>query len=643
MHKRIAAIVIVGFVMLLMSGITLAQTRSVYWERWDVRIDNIDTAANRFTVTESYDIDFSGRFTFGSAVIPLTNLTDISNVEVFEGGRKLRESCFDQVANYCVENTSDGLSITYYFIDPISNDSQQFEIRYEVTGALRIYEGGDQLYWIAVPSEHFGFPIGSSTVTVELPAGFAPREGIDPVETYGVPATVNVEGTTVTAVANQVITGNETFEIRVQYPHNPDAQPAGWQAAYDQQQTYGPIVSLGAIAIALLVLIGGLMGVYSLWYTRGRDPQVGPVPTYLSEPPTDLPPAVVGTLLDERAEVCDVISTIVDLSRRGYMVMEETQKEGLFGIGNTSEFTFKRTDKPLDDLRQFEKSMIDSLFNGKLERTLDSLRNNFYMVIPRLQADLYDEVVQAGLFSTNASTTRMMWTSLGVIIIVLAFFLGFLLSVLAEAISPALLCIPVALGAVGLVSLLMAQAMPAKTRKGAEDTAKWRAFLEYLRNLEKYDDIEEAAKHFDDYLPYAVAFQLDRLWVRRFSQLTSVPIPPWYFPNYGPYGRRYVAGSPYYGPNWGGSSSSSSGLPRELARAEGGGLSLGDISDKMGGGLANISNGLSTMLASASSVVTSRPQPSSGSSGRWSSGGRSWSGGGSFRGGGSGGGSRGFG
>ncbi|MBZ0284245.1 MAG: DUF2207 domain-containing protein [Anaerolineae bacterium] len=641
MRKNTATLVIMIVIGLLFSSTVQAQTRSVYWQQWDVHIDNIDTVANRFDVAERYDIDFTGRFTFGSVVIPLNNIEAIRNVEVFEDGQALRESCSGSGGTYCVENTDEGLSITYYFVDPINNDRQQFEIRYQVTGALRVYEGGDQLYWIAVPSEHFGFPIGSSTVTVELPEGFAPREGIDPVETYGVPATVNVQGTTITATANEPITGNESFEIRVQYPHNPAAQAADWQGTFDQRQTYGPIVSLGVVAIALLIFVGGLMGVYSLWYTRGRDPKVGPVPTYLTEPPTDLPPAVVGTLLDERAEVCDVISTIVDLSRRGYMVMEETQKEGLFGIGSTSEFTFKRTDKPLDDLRQFEKSMIDSLFNGKLERTLDSLRNSFYAVIPRLQADLYDAVVEAGLFTTNPSTTRMMWTSLGVIILVIAFLLGFGLSVLMESISAALLCIPVALGIVGVVALIMAQAMPAKTRKGAEDTAKWRAFLEYLRNLEKYADVQEAAEQFDDYLPYAVAFQLERSWVRRFSEVATVPIPPWYFPNYGPYGRRYVAGSPYHRPNWGGSSASG-GLPGELARADGG-MSLGDLSDKMGGGLANISNGLNTMLASASSVVTSRPQPSSGSSGRWSSGGRSWSGGGSFRGGGSGGGSRGFG
>ena len=87
--------------------------------------------------------------------------------------------------------------------------------------------GGDQLWWIAIPSEHYGFPIGSSTITVKLPAGFAPREGVDPVVTYGAPGDVQVNGTTVVAKATRQIGGNEAFEIRVQYPHDPNAHAAG--------------------------------------------------------------------------------------------------------------------------------------------------------------------------------------------------------------------------------------------------------------------------------------------------------------------------------------------------------------------------------------------------------------------------------
>lgn len=645
MRKHLALVLAVTL-MLLMAWPVNAQSRSVFWQRWDVLIDNIDTAANRFDVRESYDIYFTGTFRFGSAVIPLQNLEDIHSVEVYEGGQPLRESCAENPGTYCVQNSADELSVTYYFTLPLTDARQQFDIRYTVDGALRVYDGGDQLWWTAIPSEHYGFSIGSSTITVQMPPGFAPREGVDPVVSYGAAADVNVRGTTVTAQARQPLGGDDYFEIRVQYPHDPNVRVASWQSSFDQrrefEETSKPLIDLGLIALSLLLAVGGVFGVYALWYTRGRDPQVGLVPEYLSDLPSDLPPAVVGTLLDEKADMSDVISTIIDLAHRGYIVMEEEQTEGLFGIGRSREFTFKRTDKELDGLRNFESRIMTALFSSnRMERSLDSLRNKFYTVVPKLQEDLYDSVVSEGLFTAKPSTTRAMWSGLGTVLFVLALLVGFGGMSLVEQISPTLLCVPAALALVGLAAMIVGQHMPAKTRKGAEEMAKWRAFREYVQNLEKYSDIQDAAVHFDDFLPYAIAFGLDRSWVRRFSKIDYVPIPPWYFPTYmgGPYRGGYMPGSPLR-PFLSGTGGVN---PGELARA-GGDFSLDDISTNVAGGLESISSGLTEMLDSASRVMTSRPQSAStGSSGSWSSGGRSWSGGGFSGGGSSGGGSRGFG
>ena len=47
-------------------------------------------------------------------------------------------------------------------------------------------------------------------------------------------------------------------------------------------------------------------------------------------PPDDARPAQIGVLVDERADPLDVTATIVDLGVRGYLSMEETQKDGWF-------------------------------------------------------------------------------------------------------------------------------------------------------------------------------------------------------------------------------------------------------------------------------------------------------------------------
>lgn len=642
MYKRATAAGAL-LVLCLLALPVYAQARSVFWQRWDVVIDNIDTAANRFDVAETHDVHFTGSFTFGSRVISRANLTDIQDIQVYSGEQALRRGCAEAPGTFCVSETSDGVSIRYYFTQPLVDTSHIFRITYSVTGALRSYEGGDQLWWTAIPPEHFGFSIGSSTVTVHMPDGFAPRAGVDPVVTYGAAANVSVEGTVVKAATTSTIRGDDRFEIRVQYPHDPAALPATWQETYDEQAAFEndvkPLLDLGAIAISALVGLGGVLGVFGLWYTRGRDPQIGPVPEHLSEPPSDLRPAVAGTLIDERADTRDVLSILLDLANRGYLVIEESQSDDFFGIWKSRTFTFKRTDKGYDDLLAFERSIMKKVFpSGQQESTLESLRNRFYTVIPEVQRDLYAELVEAGMFNAPPDRTRTRWSILGIAVAALGIGIAVVAGMLFfepvtanSQFSPALICLPMALMTVAAALFIASQAMPAKTRAGAEEAAKWTAFREYLRNLDKYGDVHEAADQFARYLPYAVAFDLDRSWVQRFSAVEQVAVPYWYYPTYagGRYSRGFEAGSPLPPMDHG-----------DLARA-GGDFSLDTMSGGLADGLNSISEGLTAMLNSASQVVVSRPA-SSGSSGSWSGGGSSWSGGG-FSGGSSGGGSAGFG
>src|SRR5690606_17925407 len=107
-----------------------------------------------------------------------------------------------------------------------------------------------------------------------------------------------------------------------------------------------------------------------------------------------------------------------------------------------------------------------------------------------------------------------------------------LVSAFEDTLSPILLCLPFAMGISGLFMLIIGQHMPRKSKKGAEEAAKWIAFREYLENIEKYADLDNVAKDFDRYLPYAVAFGLEKSWIRRFSKVSATPIPSWYYPTY---------------------------------------------------------------------------------------------------------------
>jgi uncharacterized membrane protein len=624
-----------------------AQSRSLFWDVWAVDISDFDMVNNAFTVREIYSVTFTGRFYAGNRFIENTNLDRIENVQVYQNGVAFTPSCSsaEPTSSFCVRNVSDGVSIDYIFSAPINSGRAEFVIEYRVVGAMRVYEGGNQLWWTAIPYDTYGFSVGSSTIRVNLPHEFAPREGIDPVVTYGAPANVDVKGATITAQATQRISGNETFEIRVQFPHSENLHKPTWQSEFDSRRDFEenvqPLIDLAALAFSLLVSIGGPLGVYALWYTRGRDPKVGPVPKFLSEPPSDLPPAIVGTLVDEKADTRDVISTLIDLARRGYLVIEEERPKLIFGMTGSSKFTFKRTDLSAEGLRKYERDMLNYIFGKKLERSMDSLNHKFYTYMPNLQSELYKEIVTEGLFPDNPNNTRAVYSGIGVAILAVAGIAFFFAVGALEELTPTLMCLPIAIGLGGLAMLIVGQHMPHKTRKGAEEAAKWMAFREYLENLDRYAKVDGVPEQFDAYLPYAVAFGIDRSWIRRFAKVSNAPAPVWYYPTYrgGRYGGGYKAGTPL--PTGGGLPSSRDVLPGDMARAGSGGLE--SMSQGISGGLESMSQGLSRMLESASRTMTSTPpSASSGSSGSWSGGGGSFSGGGSFGGGSSGGGSSGF-
>ncbi len=612
-----------------------AAEKTLLWQRYDV---NLAVQPNSdILVEEIQEIAFTGgTFTFGFAAIPLDRvegITDIRLSEVLNGAEQPYTPNSTGEYGFTAGQNNGSLEITWYF-PPARSSVHTYILRYRVSGGLRIYPDGDQLWWKAIPPDH-NFPIRSAKVTVTLPQTF-PKDQLV-VGSYGAPAgepAYTDRGQVVFQAQN--IPADQELEVRVQFPHGVvQGQPPAWQAGDDRQRTLGPVIGVVFGALGLLTLIGGPLAVYLLWYKRGRDLPVGPVPEYITEPPGDLPAGLAGTLVDERADLKDIIATITDLAHRGVLRMEEQQSEGFLGIGSGREYIFHLVASSQAQ-RKYEQTLLQALFSNQNERRMSDLRERFYAYIPTLQRQLYDEVVQLGFFPGNPSTTRTLWRSLGVVGMVLGGLVAFgLLAVLGDY-SPLAVCPGVGLVITGLALVFTGPHLPRKTLQGAEEAAKWLAFKRYLQTIEKHGDLAGVKDKFEQFLPYAIAFGLERSFIHKFSGIDT-PAPRWWGPVY-PYGGYY--GYPHHGGMSGGQTAGApAGPPGPLAGSEGGIPSLSDMNRGLGLSLAGMSSSLGAMLSSASSTLTSTPAPkTSHSGGGWSGGG--WSGGGGF---GGGGGSRGFG
>jgi uncharacterized membrane protein len=323
----------------------------------------------------------------------------------------------------------------------------------------------------------------------------------------------------------------------------------------------------------------------------------------------------VGALIDEKVDTKEVIATIVDLAKRGYLEMTDTKKEGVFSKPMT---IFTRR-KPLDDLQGFEKKVAESLFDSKHPEqvTTDELKNHFYTHVGPIVEDIYAETTKAGLFSQSPKKVRAHWVGYGFLVAVV---LGVLTVIMAMTDVPGWGWF--LLGSIFSVIIVWAYSpfMPQRTAKGAQEQRKWEAFRNYLHDLTRFQDMGAAQETFEKYLAYAIAFGVEKQWVRRFEGL-NVPPPVWYHPVFipvpmgsGPMGMGGGVGG------LGGGLAGGSGVP-------GGGFSLDTISSSLFGSLNNMS-----------SVLTSAPSSSGSGHGAFGGGGGGFGGG--FSGGGGGGGFR---
>jgi uncharacterized protein (TIGR04222 family) len=630
------------------SSAPVAQTALAppYWQSYDVRIDIHQNGD--FVVAEDQVVLFGSRSNrAGFREIPLDRVDQITDVRVSDGTREYRQvrpqAVDESPYTFAVDRTSDGyLRIEWYF-PPTANASRQFVVSYRVVGGLRYYPGGDQIWWHAIYPEH-PLPIETGRVLVNFPADLPPDQVILAAYPERLVSPGRIVGPRSVQFDARNLPANTGMEVRVQFPNGiVQGSPAGWQQAADRATWYDenlrPLFNLFLGAMGIFLLIMGLLWVLVSWLTQGRDPGVGDVPARLTEAPGDLPPGVVGTLVDQRADVQDVIATVIDLARRGILrIVEEKRPRG----GRAGDdFRVERLSESEEGLREYERTILKAFFGRDKSVRFSKLGDRFRETIPVVQKQLYQEVVEAGLFPVAPNKIRNRYMLIGLLILFGGvFFMIFAVALMIEWVDT--IWVPfLALTIVGVAQLAMAANMPRRTEAGALAAARWRAFGRYLSESQPTEQVRSQDDLFEPYLPYAVALGVDRQWVRKFTEAGHAA-PRWYERE----GPPVVSPGPImWGGGWGqprvrpprGTSRPSSPFGSwGPAEGSGGGQpNLQDASDQGARGLQGMSDSLADMLNRASEALAR------GGGGGWKGGGGrgggGWSGGGGFGGGGGGG------
>jgi Predicted membrane protein (DUF2207) C-terminal domain/Predicted membrane protein (DUF2207) N-terminal domain len=456
-----------------------------------------------------------------------------------------------------VQRTQEGNQLVYRVGDPDRTISgpQSYLLTYHVVGALNSFDDQDELYWNAIGADWL-VDIKQARVSVSAPAVTKARCFAGPPGVTNKCDTLTVTDNSVVG-ASAALPSGSALTIVVAMPKGAvTVPPPIYEQRWSLQRAFS--VNASTVGLGVLALLLGVLGVAGFVYRRGRDrryvgeiPGLAPVAGSVGteeirpwgesgegpvewSPPDGLRPGLVGTLIDEQANVLDVTATIVDLAVRGYLRIDELPRKGIFGSRDWQLVQLKGGD---DTLLGYEAKLFAELFKGRNTVRLSELKRTFATDLAAVQGKLYDEMVYRKWYRRRPDSTRTAWGVIGFFAIAAAIGITYLLARYTT------------FGIVGLAIVLSALAlwwssryMPARTGAGSAVLARALGFRRYLATAEASQiRFEEGVDIFSRYLPYAIVFGEADRWAKVFEDLaaaqgTSMTGVPWYT---GPVGWTY--------------------------------------------------------------------------------------------------------
>lgn len=401
--------------------------------------------------------------------------------------------------------------------------AQTYVITYKVENAVLFLEEHDELYW-NVTGNHWNAPIKNASAVVSLAAeGASGLKAMSYNGYYGSDEQGGYEVVNSTGkfYSRRSLRAGEGLTLVFGWDKGLVTPPSALQSflwKIDFRENWAFLTPFLAVVF---------MTVH--WYRRGRDPKVKESVAVMYEPPRDkgvpLTPAEVGTIIDERIDQRDITSSIVGLAVKGYIKIEEIEKDGF--ILKSRDYKLVKVREPGGDLGEFESLLMSRIFSGRSSILVSDMKNNFYKHLPGLKDAVNKELVRKKYFLRDPESVKGFYLLAGVITAILVLVAVVLLQKAAGSYASTGLSIFVAV-LTGLCVCAFAWAMPAKTRAGAVARMEVLGFREFLNRAEK-DRLERMGDSslFSKFLPYAMALGVADNWSKAFEGIYQEQ-PDWY-------------------------------------------------------------------------------------------------------------------
>jgi uncharacterized membrane protein len=414
------------------------------------------------------------------------------------------------------------------FVPNADNSTHTISIEYTVSDALRFFEDHDELYW-NITGDEWDVPIQTADARIILPEGTTNiRANVftGSFRSTAHDADVEVVGNGVEVRTRDPLRYHEGLTVAVAFDKGFVHEPTAFDKLSLFLRSNWPL-GLPFITFAIM---------FYLWWTRGRDPRLRPIAAQY-EPPDQLTPGEAGTLVDNSADMRDITSSIVDLAVRGYMVIEEHQKDRMLGLVHDKDYNFvlKKERSEWDTLKPHEQVLLNGFFTmGTVGESvsMSNLENRFYKNLPDIKSRIFESLVTHGYYRRRPDSVRASYIGIGVVIGLLSIWGG-------TGIASSMGMAPVPFIIAGVLSAVIIFGfgwfIPAHTEQGARALEGVLGFEDFLNHVEsdRFNRTIKTPQMFEKFLPFAMALGVEKNWSKAFQGIMTQP-PDWYRGSYGP-------------------------------------------------------------------------------------------------------------
>jgi uncharacterized membrane protein YgcG len=414
------------------------------------------------------------------------------------------------------------------YIPNADNSTRTISIHYTVSDALKFFDDHDEFYW-NVTGDEWSIPIESAGTHIVFPDGTSNLRAKAFTGAYrstGHDAIIEISGTGVDVQTSDPLPLHEGLTVAVAFDKGAVREPSALDLLFRYLRSNWP----------LFIPIAAFFAMFWWWWTHGRDPRLRPIAAQY-QPPDNLSPGEVGTLIDNSVDMRDITASIVDLAVRGYLVIEEKQQDHLLGLTHSKNYVFhlKKSRAEWNSLKPHEQELLDGIFSGGNAGDavpLDALHNTFYANIPGIRNQIFGSLVGDGYYAQRPDSVRSTYILIGIVTGVILITGGIWISnhsgmqslpfIVAGLLTGAIVC-------------GFGWFMPARTQAGARALEGVLGFEDFLAHVEsdRFNRMIKTPEMFEKFLPFAMALGVEKNWSKAFQGIYTQP-PQWYQGSYGP-------------------------------------------------------------------------------------------------------------